>query len=72
MADRRGGRQRFNPKAGFRQSAKDESSSGVHAAIIKQARQSGQLNLSGRGLATGENIVMNSIIQLFIVIEVNK
>lgn len=48
----RRGRVPFNSKAGFRQhSAKEQSA--VHPALLKQARQSGQLNLSGRNLETG-------------------
>ncbi|XP_071117389.1 leucine-rich repeat-containing protein 40-like isoform X1 [Haliotis cracherodii] len=51
MATRgRGKRVPFDTKAGFRKQQGNESREGVHAQILKQARQSGQLNLSGRGL----------------------
>ncbi|KAK3090844.1 hypothetical protein FSP39_015117 [Pinctada imbricata] len=42
---------RPNPRAGFQQ--KDDTPSGtVHPSILKQARKSGQLNLSQRNLST--------------------
>ncbi len=43
----------FDSKAGFRGQKQDSSNSGVHPKMLKQARQSGQLNLSSRGLAEG-------------------
>ncbi|XP_050401832.1 leucine-rich repeat-containing protein 40 [Patella vulgata] len=48
----RGARVPFNKSAFRQQNEKENSSDGVPSAILKQARQSGQLNLSGRGLAT--------------------
>ena len=50
MASKR--RPGIDPKAGFR-NQKQETSSGVHPVMLKQARQSGQLNLSSRGLSEG-------------------
>ncbi|KAH3694443.1 leucine-rich repeat-containing protein 40-like [Dreissena polymorpha] len=44
------GRRPIPPKAGF--GAKQEASDGVHASILKQARKSGQLNISGRSLTS--------------------
>lgn len=58
MATRgRGKRVPFDTKAGFRKQQGNESREGVHAQILKQARQSGQLNLSGRGLETGVTFI---------------
>lgn len=54
MASKR--RPGFDPKAGFR-NQKQDTSSGVHPAMLKQARQSGHLNLSSRGLSEGIQIV---------------
>ena len=44
-------RKPLNPA--FRQQAKD-TTSGVHSAMLKQARKSGQLNISNRQLSEGE------------------
>lgn len=43
----RGRRPGFNPRAGIQQPKQE---SGVHAALLKNARKSGNLNLSNRGL----------------------
>ena len=52
MAARR--RPGFDPKAGFRnQRGAVADTSGVHPAMLKQARASGQLNLSSRALSEG-------------------
>lgn len=47
MASR--GRRPLQPRAGF--GGNQESKDGVHDSILKQARKSGQLNLSGRSLS---------------------
>lgn len=46
------GRRPFKPQAGFGTQQQQEPASGVPASILKQARKSGQLNLSGRSLTT--------------------
>ncbi|XP_045160568.2 leucine-rich repeat-containing protein 40-like [Mercenaria mercenaria] len=44
------GRRQWKPQAGFQ--AQQEQKEGVHVSILKQARKSGQLNLSGRSLTS--------------------
>lgn len=59
---RRGGRQPFNPKAGFQRAGnnnKEDDGKGVSVVILKQARSSGQLNLSNRSLTTVPQSVWN-------------
>lgn len=47
------GRKPFaNRKAGFQNPTEEK---GVHPTILKQARKTGQLNLSGRSLSTGDD-----------------
>ena len=58
MASKR--RPGFDPKSGFR-NQKQDSSTGVHPAMLKQARQSGQLNLSSRGLSEGMSPHQNNL-----------
>ena len=56
MAGRR--RPGFESKLGFRQAAPEGG--GVHAALLKSARGSGQLNLSNRHLTQGTGTVTMS------------
>lgn len=49
MASR--GRRPLKPRAQF--GGNEEVKGGVHDSILKQARKSGQLNLSGRSLTEG-------------------
>lgn len=58
---RRGGRQPFKPRAGFQRAnqAQDDDKTGVSDVILKQARASGQLNLSNRSLTTVPQSVWN-------------
>jgi hypothetical protein len=49
------GRRQFKPQPGFQ--AQQDQKEGVHASILKQARKSGQLNLSGRSLTSSKYIV---------------
>lgn len=51
MASR--GRRPLKPRAGFGRN--EEVKEGVHDSILKQARKSGQLNLSGRSLASSNS-----------------
>jgi len=51
MASR--GRRPLKPHAGF--GAKEEIKDGVHDSMIKQARKSGQLNLSQRSLTSSKS-----------------
>ena len=46
------GRRPFNARAGAKNPS-DDTGEGVHPSIIKAARKSGQLNISGRSLTTG-------------------
>lgn len=46
------GRRPFNARGGTNNPS-DDSGEGVHPSIIKAARKSGQLNISGRSLTTG-------------------
>ena len=48
-------RQGFDPKAGFK---KPQDPNTVHAALLKNARASGQLNLSGRSLSEGNHVAV--------------
>ena len=50
MASR--GRRPFNARGGA-QNVTGDTGQGVHPSIIKAARKSGQLNISGRSLTTG-------------------
>ena len=53
MAARQRGR---GARGAFGRGANEDASSGVHPSILKQARRSGQLNLSGRNLTDGTAI----------------
>lgn len=54
------GRKPFaNRKAAFQNPTEEK---GVHPTILKQARKTGQLNLSGRNLSTGDDF-NSSLIQ---------
>ena len=53
MAARQRGR---GARGAFGRGANEDASCGVHPSILKQARRSGQLNLSGRNLTDGTAI----------------
>ena len=54
------GRRPFNARAGAKGSDEQETT-GVHPSMLKAARKSGQLNVSGRSLTSGEMICLITV-----------
>lgn len=57
---------RPDQRSGFNRAQASESGTGVHQALLKNARKSGQLNLSGRSLSEGIIYIVGKNLYIYI------
>jgi len=63
----RGRRGRMDPRGGFGADVQDTSGN-IHPSILKAARKSGQLNISGRALTSGPCVEKYEYINIHILV----